>query len=47
VLALAEMGATGDVVAPAAACGTSPPLGFGFAELIKSVDTERNQSRSR
>src|ERR1035437_11163231 len=40
------MGTTGDSVALAAACGTSPPLRFGFAELVKCVATECNQSRS-
>src|SRR5580704_6641629 len=45
-MALADLGAPGNVVALAAACGTSPPLGFGFAELVKYVTTECNQSRS-
>src|ERR1017187_728474 len=40
------MGTTGDIVALAAACGTSPPLRFGFAELVKCPATECNQRRS-
>lgn len=46
MLAFANMRTTSDIVAVAATRGTSPPLGFRFAELAKCVATECDQSRS-
>ena len=46
MLAFSDMRTTSDVVAVAAARGTSPPLGFRFAELAKCVATECDRSRS-
>jgi hypothetical protein len=46
VAPLADVGTTGDIVALAAAGGTSPPPRFGFAELVKCVATECKHSRS-